>query len=108
MDLEDYQAKVFNPHTSCEYLWDFCEGSFFKSHPYFSYNPYALQIVADYNDLEVVNSLGSFVRKYKWGCSFFFLGNVQPQFRSTLSTIHLVAVGKMQDIQHYNINPLTS
>jgi hypothetical protein len=52
----------------------------------------------------VVNPLGSYVKRHKLGCLFFFLGNVRPQFRSTLKNIHLVAVGRTEDIQHYGTN----
>ena len=35
---------------------------------------------------------------------FFFLANIRPELRSTLKNIHLVAVGRTQDIQAYGIN----
>ena len=55
MELEDYQGEVLNPHTSTnEYLSDFCDGLSFKSHPLFSGDPHALQIVGYYDDLEIV------------------------------------------------------
>ena len=38
MELEDYQAEVLNPHTSCSkhILTDLCGGKVFKGHPLFS------------------------------------------------------------------------
>ena len=39
---------------------------------------------------------------------FFFLGDVRPQFRSTLKNIHLLAVGRSVDIQNYGINAFLS
>ena len=57
-----------------------------------------------YDDLEVVNPLGSYTKKHKLGCLYFFLGNIRPQFHSTLRNIHLVAVGQTKDIQHYGTN----
>ena len=39
---------------------------------------------------------------------FIFLGNVRPQFRSTLKNIHLLAVGRSLDIQNYVINVFLS
>ena len=106
MELEDYQAEVLNPHISSSkhILTDFCDGKVFKGHPLFSIDNRALQIVGYYDDLEVVNPLGSYIKKHKLGCLFFFLGNVRPQFRSSLKTIHLVAVGRTEDIQHYGTN----
>ena len=61
IQLEDYQAKVLNPHINPDYLQDFCDGSYFKTHPLFSCDPYALQVVGYYDYLEVVNPLGSYV-----------------------------------------------
>ena len=105
MELEDYQAEILNPHpTSSSLLMDFCDGSLFKNHPLFSSNRHAFEIVAYYDDLEVVNPLGSYTKKHKLGCLYFFLGNIRPQFRSTLNCIHLVAVGRTEDIQHYGTN----
>ena len=106
MELEDFQAEILNPHPtqSENILADFCDGSLFHSHPMFSTNPTALQIIAYYDELEIVNPIGSYVKKHKLGCMFFFLGNIRPQYRSTLKAIHLVAVAKSQDITKYGID----
>ena len=63
-----------------------------------SINRHAFQIVVYYDDLEVVNPLGSYTKKHKLGCLYFFLGNIRPHFRSTLNCIHLVAVGRTKDM----------
>ena len=106
MELDDYQAEVLNPHltASSNLFQDFCDGSLYKSHPLFSCDPHALQIIGYYDELEVVNPLGSYVKKHKLGCLFFFLGNVRPQYRSTLKNMQLIAVGRSKDIQHYGVN----
>ena len=108
MELDDYQAEILNPHSSEYYLTDFCDGTLYKSLPLFSTDPHALQIIAYYDDLEIVNPLGSYTKKHKLGCLFFFLSNIRPQFRSTLKNIHLVAVGRTVDIQHYSMNTFLS
>lgn len=51
----------------------------------------ALQIVAYYDELEVVNPLGAYVKKLKVGV-VFFLGNVHPKLCSRLRAINLVLV----------------
>ena len=106
LKLVDFQTEVLNPHNSNvdEQLHDFCDGTIFHSHPLFNSDPYALQIVAYYDEIEVVNPLGSYVRKHKLGCMFYFLANVRPQYRSTLKTIQLVAIGKYEDIQKHGID----
>ena len=68
MELEDHQAEVFDPHTNNQCFRDFCDGSFFKSHPLFSCDPYALQIVGYYD----FNPLGSYIKKQD--AYFFRLG----------------------------------
>ena len=85
-------------------LSDFCDGSLYNTHPMFSSDPLALQVIAYFDELEVVNPIGSYVRKHKLGCLFFFLGNVRPQFRSTYKAIHLVAVAKSENIEKYGID----
>ena len=70
----------------------------------FSVEPHALQIIGYYDELEVVNPFGSYIKKHKLGCLFFFLANIRPQFRSTLKSIYLVAVARHQDIQNYGID----
>ena len=106
LELDDFQAEVMNPHihSSSDRLGDFCDGSLFQTHPMFSSDPYALQVIPYYDELEVVNPIGSYVKKHKLGCLFFFLGNVRPQYRSTFKAIHLVAVARSQDINKYGID----
>lgn len=109
MESDNYQAEVLNPHDAPgNYIRDFCDGSTYKSHPLFSCDPHALQIIGHYDDLEVVNPLGSYIKKHKLVCLFFYLGNIRPQFRSTHKSIHLLAVGKTEHIQHYGINTFLS
>lgn len=96
---DEYIAEIINPRqTPSSILTDFCDGELFQTHLLFSTDPYALQIVGYYDELEIVNPIGSYVKKHKLGCLFFFLANVRPQYRSTLKAINLVAVAKQEDI----------
>ena len=49
------------------YLADFCDGSFFKTHPLFQMYPDALQLILYYDELEVCNPLGSHSGIHKLG-----------------------------------------
>ena len=101
----DYMAEVLNPHQSnSSTLNDFCDGETFKTHPLFQCDPYALQIVAYYDELEIVNPIGTYVKKHKLGCLFFTLGNVRPRFRSALKAINLVSVVRYEDIIRFGID----
>ena len=99
LQLDDFQSEVLNPHcnTNADMLSDFCDGSLFQTHPLFSIHACGLQVIAYYDELEIVNPIGSYVCKHKLGCLFFFLANVRPQFRSTHKAIHLLAVARSQD-----------
>ena len=105
----EIQSEILNPHaTNSTELKDFCDGLHFKTHPLFSANPTALQLIAYYDELEVVNPIGSYTRKHKLGCLFFTLSNIRPQYRSTLKAINLIAVAKYKDICTYGINKYLS
>ena len=52
--------------------------------------------------------MGSYVSKHKFGCIFFFIGNINPRYRSTHLASYLVAVGKSQDIAHYGVDVFLS
>ena len=57
-----------NGHANTDgYLEDYCDGDKFKSHPLFSFDLRALQIFFYYDDVEIVNPLGSKRSKHKVG-----------------------------------------
>ncbi len=64
----------------------------FHTYPLFSKDPNDLAIVLNYDDMEIVNPLGSHVKKNKLAMFYFSLTNIPPQFRSKLATIQLVAI----------------
>ncbi|XP_046863754.1 uncharacterized protein LOC124457571 [Xenia sp. Carnegie-2017] len=59
-------------------LSDYCDGNEFKSHPLFSIDPTALQIILYYDEVEIVNPLGSKTGKHKLGLVYYTLGNILP------------------------------
>ena len=77
--LQEVQKEVFNPHFSEQHeLRDYCAGLLYKSHPLFCSEENALQIIGYYDEVEVVNPIGSYVSRHKLGCLFFTIGNLQP------------------------------
>ena len=68
-------ATILFPHAQvlrghCRYdglIGDYCDGEAFKSHPLFSKDPHALQILLYYDDLEITNPLGSHTKVHKLG-----------------------------------------
>ena len=91
----DILSEVLNPHFSENNgeLQDYCDGLLYNSHPMFSNS---LQIIAYYDELEVVNRIiGSYVKKHKLGCLFFTLGNIRPKYQSSLKATNLVSLSGM-------------
>lgn len=84
-------------------LEDFCDRDLFRVHPLFSCDPYALQVIAYFDELEVCNPLGSHIKKHKLGL-FFCLGNIHPKIRSSLKAINLMAVASTTVIDKYGLN----
>ena len=83
---------------------DFCDGSYFKSHPLFSNIENALQIQLFFDEFETANPLGSKHGIDKIGSIYFVLRNVSPKINSALNNIHLIALFHSQDIKKYGLN----
>ena len=85
---------------------DFCDGTRFSSHPLFSTDTSALQILAYYDELEVCNPLGSHIKKHKLGIVFYTVGNISPKYRSQLRLINLAVVATVPIVEKYDLNEI--
>lgn len=56
-------------HKHDDVIEDVCDGQYFKTHPLFSKDSTALQIMLYYDELEIANALGSKTGKHKLGNS---------------------------------------
>ena len=56
--------------------------------------------------METCNVLGSSSKKFKLGCFFFTLGNIQPLLRSSLKSIFLLAIAKSTTIKSNGIDSI--
>ena len=97
---------------------NFCDGSLYQEHPLFSTDPNALQIILNYDDVEICNPLGSKAKVHKLGMLilhycfitlylgifYYTLGNLRPHLRSSLKSVQLVCIVKVKYIQKYGIN----
>lgn len=52
---------------------DMCDGEAFKTHPLYTVDPQALQVILYYDDLEICNPLGASVKTHKLGKVFFYI-----------------------------------
>lgn len=81
-----------------------CDGSYFKRHPLFYSNKFALQIQLYCDDFESADPLGSKQGIHKVGCLYFILRNLPPRVNSTLMNIHLVSLFHAQVAKKYGID----
>ena len=85
-------------------LEDVCDGTLFSEHPLFGNDPYALQIISFFDELELCNPLGTHVKKHKPAIVLFTLGNIQPKYRSSLRLIHLVIAATAPVVERHGID----
>lgn len=92
--------------TQSDTYQDFCDGSYFKSHPLFSGSKFAIQVQLYYDEFECANPLGSKKGIHKVGCLYFILRNLPPSLNSALMNIHLVSLFYAQDAKKYGIDEI--
>ena len=64
----DVLKEIDNPHFSTDgVMRDIMDGEFYSTHPIFSTNKKALQLLGYYDDLELANPLGSKSKIHKIG-----------------------------------------
>lgn len=101
-------------------MYDCCDGQLAKEHPLFSVDKQALQLIVYTDEIETANPLGSYrghhklcmlcahnISSYVITCPFctgmfyYILGNIQPQFRSSLKCIQLITCVSVPNLQKY-------
>lgn len=87
---------------------DIVDGSLLKSHPLFSEKPNALQIVVYTDEIEICNPLGSFTSKNKLLMVYYTLANINPEYRSKLASISLLAIARSVDLHQCGVNVILS
>ena len=103
--MPDILKEVQNFHGSNDGIMrDLCDSSIFKRHPCFSTDNRAIQIIAYFDEVELCNPLGSNTKIHKFGCIFFSIGNIRPQFRSILKNIFVVSVASTVIIHKHGMN----
>jgi len=96
-----------NPQTSHnQVMRDVCDGYVWHENDLFRQNPSALQIFLNTDDIEIVNPVGTHVKKHKLTMFYYTIGNIPPQFRSKLTTIQLLAVAKTKAVRQFGVEIL--
>ena len=66
--VKSWNEQIENPHRRNDgLLSDYCDAEAYRTHPLFSRNPKALQIILYFDEVEICNALGSKVIKHKLG-----------------------------------------
>lgn len=79
------------------------DGALAETHPIFSQDPTALQLILYYDDISLTVSNA---KRVKLGMFYFSLGNFDVTFRSRVDTISLLAIAHYEDIREYGIDRL--
>lgn len=86
------------------FLYDIIDGSLFKSHPLFSIQPSAFQVILYTDEIEICNPLGSHASVNKLLMVYYTLGNIDPKFRLKLAAIRLLAIAKANDTDECGVD----
>ncbi len=107
LNLPEIRTTVSTSHYSeSSMMKDVCDGMYIRTHPLFLKDPSALAIVLNHDDMEIVNPLGSRVKKNKLSMFYFYLANISPQFRSKLAAIQLAAIARSRELRKYGVDKL--
>lgn len=83
---------------------NFKDGIAYKNSNYFKKYPDSIRITFYYDDIEVVNPLGSKTCIHKIGAFYFTIQNFPPELNSKLENIFIVSLCYTEDIKKYGMN----
>lgn len=81
------------------------DGLYFKANDFFS-EELRISVCLYVDDFEICNPLGTSRKKHKLCAIYWILGNVPSMSQSTLSSIHLAVLCKMEDVKTYGFEKI--
>lgn len=84
----------------------FIDGDHCKVHPLFSRFPQALRLKIYYDELEILNPLGSKTSVHKLWAFYFVIDNLPRHMNSEVSDIHVLLICCYADIQKYGFEKI--
>lgn len=101
-------AMIIDGPQKCSsgYFYDIIDGELMQTHPLFSSNPSALQIILYSDEIEICNPLKSHALKNKLLMFYYTLGNINPKYRSKLASIRLLAIAKKRDLLECGVDAI--
>ncbi|KAJ8675919.1 hypothetical protein QAD02_011705 [Eretmocerus hayati] len=85
-------------------LGSFIDGEIFKNHAFLQKFRHAIRLVLYYDELEIVNCVGSKTGIHKLGIFYFKIDNLPPHMNSELSSIHVLLISCYEDVKRYDLD----
>ena len=105
----DVRQAINNEQPSGDgILGSFIDGQYFKDHIFFKKYNNAIRIKLYYDEIEVVNPLGSKTGVHKQGVFYYQISNSPNHRNSQLSSIHVLLVFCYVDSQTYDLKKILS
>ena len=97
---------INNEQINDQLMTSYRDGLQYQHHGLFVDHPNALRIQLYYDDIEVVNPLGSKKSIHKLGMFYYSIENLPRAINSNLRAVHLLAVCYAQDLKKYGFKPI--
>lgn len=105
---DDVFQQVINPvcNEDDNLFSSFDDGQICKNHNLFSTNKEALKINMFCDEFEVCNPLGVHRKNHKILAFYYVLGNIYPEFRSSVDNIQLLILVKSVHVKYFGIKAI--
>jgi len=87
-------------------LYDYTDGHIFTEHAFFGANPNAIRLHFYVDELEVCNPLGSARSKHKITAVYYYVGNIEKNYSSSLRCIHVAILARSYLVKQYTIEKI--
>lgn len=102
------QAILSEQSSENDILALFMDGDHFKTHRLFQLHKNALRIQLYYDELEIVNPLGSKTGIHKLGAFYYIIQNIPMHIHSDLGSIHVLLLCTHVDVIKYGFGQILS
>nr|XP_012218876.1 PREDICTED: uncharacterized protein LOC105670111 [Linepithema humile] len=105
---EDVRQAILSERKSIDdnILASFLDGQHATIHPFLLQHKHALRIQLYYDELEIVNPLGSKTGVHKLGAFYYTIQNLPPHINSELSSIHVLLLCCDSDVKKYGFKKI--
>ncbi|XP_044579588.1 uncharacterized protein LOC123261800 [Cotesia glomerata] len=87
-------------------LSSFLDGQHAETHEFLQQHPHALRLQLYYDELEIVNPLGSKTGIHKLGAFYYSIQNIPSQINYDLNSIHVLALCADVDVKKYGFKAI--